>query len=426
MRKGVGIVLVCGTVLLGIGTSPRYLEELRIGGGYSDPVDGGADLDKAGNISMDGALKVTGNVEVGKDSNTRGLLTLWDGAGGNAPGCLKLGSVNGTVGYVFVSNDGSGLRIHSSLPTSDTDGHWLKAQTVEDLSAPPAIGTTTPNTGKFTSCDVSGNARVTGRILLGNTTDSPEARVHIYSGDSGFSGTRNYRTANGMLMEHSDDVILLLQSGSNHTTEIWFGDADSEMSGRIRYEHASDSLHLWTNNVSRVSVDSSGNTEITGDLTVGVHNSVRGVVSAENGLPNTNPGTLKLSSPGASVRYLFVDDSGRLRIHNALPTGNSDGAVVGAQFSTTITTFTADDTTPSVTGGRVFKVPGTWTSGHNITMFDDGETGQEIIVLGGDSDCVVTDSGNLKLAGNWTANVYQTLTLVFDGTNWLETARGNN
>jgi hypothetical protein len=112
-------------------------------------------------------------------------------------------------------------------------------------------------------------------------------------------------------------------------------------------------------------------------------------------------------------------ETGESRLHHGL-------YVAGGPFhTTTVTTFTADDTSPSVSAGNIFKVPGTWTSGHNITTFDDGVSGQTIVVIGGDSDCVVVNGSNLKLESNWTAAAGYCLPLTFDGTNWNEiSARG--
>jgi hypothetical protein len=90
----------------------------------------------------------------------------------------------------------------------------------------------------------------------------------------------------------------------------------------------------------------------------------------------------------------------------------------------TVTTFTANDTTPDVSAGNLFIVPGTWTAGNNITMFDGGVVGQTIQILGGDTDCTVVDGGNLHLVGNWTAAVRATITLtMFDTGVWTETSR---
>jgi hypothetical protein len=66
-----------------MGTHPRYLEELRLGGGYNSLPDGGADLDASGNIQtaggldLDGDGAVGGNLAVTGDLDVTGLDTGW-------------------------------------------------------------------------------------------------------------------------------------------------------------------------------------------------------------------------------------------------------------------------------------------------------------------------------------------------------------
>jgi hypothetical protein len=49
---------------MSLGPNPRTLEELRIGGGYGDPADGGADFEKNGAIATDGGLTVEGDTRL--------------------------------------------------------------------------------------------------------------------------------------------------------------------------------------------------------------------------------------------------------------------------------------------------------------------------------------------------------------------------
>lgn len=66
-----------------LGPHPRYLEELRIGGGYNSSPDGGADFDKSGNIAANGSLHVGGaatfgdDVSVAGDFAVAGVDTTW-------------------------------------------------------------------------------------------------------------------------------------------------------------------------------------------------------------------------------------------------------------------------------------------------------------------------------------------------------------
>lgn len=465
MRKGmVAVALVaCAAMVLATGSSPRYLEELRIGGGYGEPADGGADFDKAGNITTDGDVTCgdlaawAGGVVAGRDTETRGLLTAWDGAGETAPGCLKLASADGTLRYVFAANDGSGLRIHGILPTADTDGQWLKARTVEDLTAPPPIGSVTPNTGKFSSAEVTGNATVGGNLQVNGTNIGISADTDLLglagsaltvrgalASNSTFTVWRNNTYGNG-----EDAAVFMREwraTGGRIGTQYKLQDASYATcvygwAGTVIEDNTVGSvdggfrIDLAENSVvgTKLTLSSAGNLTATGDLAAnggdiaaGVQNQTRGEFVAWSGSGGNAPGVLKLVSPNGTIHYYFAEDDGTLKVHTTLPTSNGNGTEVGAQFSSTITAFTGDDTTPSVSGGLVFKVPGTWTAGHNIIMFDNGAAGQQIIVIGGDADCIVVDGGHLVLAANWTAAPGKTLSLVNDGTDWYETARSDN
>ncbi len=548
MRKRIALVGICCLGLLAIGSHPRYLEELRIGGGYGDGVDGGADFDNSGNIAADGSVKATGGFEAGKDSTVRGVVTAWDGAGGNAPGSLKLGSTNGTVGYLFMSNDRSGLRLHSSLPISDTDGEWLKAKTVTDLSSPPAIGATTPNrikgtTGEFTGALTAGSASNAVTIGTSCNMTAPPAVGGTTPNTARFSslGLTGYAWTSGAeLVKHYDRHLSFTSSGgwyeicrmdmgaaaqwaslgmlititpregsalgnvnafiglqkpgtSSYSTnysvwgarntynikirdmgsniyQVWaYGVAYSNCKVQVSYNETAAGLvdfssfgvagsggssdvaqnipYTFGQNVSAdgylttvggvrvggTSDPGTGNLVVAGDATLeggdlvaGTAGATRGTVTIYRGAGTTTPGILKLVSPNGTTHYFFAEDDGTLKVHNALPSSNSNGIEIGSQFSSTITTFTADDTSPSVSAGLLFRVPGTWTAGNNITMFDDGIAGQQIVVIGGDADCAVVDGLHVKLAGNWTGAAGKTLSLVFDGMDWFETARADN
>ena len=74
-----------------------------------------------------GMLDASG-YEIGADGVTRGVVTLWDGAGGNTPGAIKIASPNGTVWYLFIEDDGT-VKVHNALPTANADGSEVGAQT---------------------------------------------------------------------------------------------------------------------------------------------------------------------------------------------------------------------------------------------------------------------------------------------------------
>lgn len=73
--------------------------------------------------------------------------------------------------------------------------------------------------------------------------------------------------------------------------------------------------------------------------------------------------------------------------------------------------------------GRVFHVTGTT----NITSITSTNFASGVcITLIFDDVLTFTDGNNLKLAGNFITTANDTITLVYDGTNWFETSRSIN
>jgi len=130
-------------------------------------------------------------------------------------------------------------------------------------------------------------------------------------------------------------------------------------------------------------------------------------------------------------RYIVLGYQGLNLIDYPLNTTGviTSGGIIstGPISSSTVTTFTGNDTTPSVASGNLFIVPGTWTTGNNVVDFDSGSIGQTLHIRGGDSDCVVVDGGELALTGNWIAATNATLVLtMYTLGNWTEESRSAN
>jgi hypothetical protein len=100
------------------------------------------------------------------------------------------------------------------------------------------------------------------------------------------------------------------------------------------------------------------------------------------------------------------------------------GTFTGRVVASTITTFADLDATPSVSAGNVFKTANSGAT--TVTTFDDGVAGQEILVIFGDANTTVDESGNIRLSAAFTSTADDTMRLVSDGTNWFELSRSVN
>ena len=135
---------------------------------------------------------------------------------------------------------------------------------------------------------------------------------------------------------------------------------------------------------------------------------------------------------------IYIDDSeDRVGIGNDEPLATLhvfgdlkvDGDItVGGDTSYGVDTFTDGDTTPSVTGGTVFKTANTGATA--ITTFDNGSAGQVIYVIHADNNTDFTDGTNLQLFRGLDYTTGQTNDVVtfvcLDGTKWLEQSRNDN
>ena len=93
-----------------------------------------------------------------------------------------------------------------------------------------------------------------------------------------------------------------------------------------------------------------------------------------------------------------------------------------------VSTFTADDLTPSVLNSHICLTVAN-TGATAITQLDDGVAGQQIIICGqsNTNPSTIADSGNFKLNGAITLNLNTNINLVtHDGTTWNEISRSVN
>jgi len=131
-------------------------------------------------------------------------------------------------------------------------------------------------------------------------------------------------------------------------------------------------------------------------------------------------------TPKTQTYGIEIDaDSTGNRLGTNYVEGNKNGGISDAG-NNVIRVFTNGDTTPSVAGNDKFSTYN--SAATTITFFDDGEVGQEITIVFGDNNTTIQASENLKLQGgiNFTGTQFDMITLMYDGTNWIEIGRSVN
>jgi len=457
----------------GIGASPRYVEELRVGGGYGEAVDGGVDIEKDGDILAD---TLTLGTPLGVGSGGTGAATAETARSGLG---LAIGTnieawdndlddlagLTHTARNIVVSDgtDWTSRAMQAAdVPTlnQDTTGDADSLLT-KTWASPAAIGTGTP--APITGTALTGTSlSLSGAATFSSVADANYSHIIDSSSITKFTSFTVKKTAAG-----GEASITLQTLGSSFPGGTYCGQNYADLSALIFESCAAGiiitagetiPLILGTNNVARVTI-TAGTVTVAddfivsgGDITAGVNGTTRGRGIYEQGAGGNTPGDIQLHTANGTVTYGNGAADGSW--HTGLSAPTADGTnlfqtinpasppafggtapaagtfttltATGMTLNTTITTWPADTVQPSVAGGNVFKVPATWTTGNNIIDFSDDVAGQRILIIGGDVDCIVTDSGNLRLSGSWTAGSDDTLELFYNGSNWFEISRSNN
>jgi len=118
----------------------------------------------------------------------------------------------------------------------------------------------TPDTSGEIKLQSAGSDKVTikstGNVGIG--TSSPEAKFHII-GANGTTSLSSYDAQTGLILENNNDSQFSIIANSANSSQLFFGDQDSELVGRIRYNHSGNDMQFYTNSAERMRIDSSGN-----------------------------------------------------------------------------------------------------------------------------------------------------------------------
>ena len=109
-------------------------------------------------------------------------------------------------------------------------------------------------------------------------------------------------------------------------------------------------------------------------------------------------------------------------IVNSTNSLNVNGELVFAS-----STLTVNSTTPDVSTETLYYTANTVAT--DITDFTNGTTGQIIYIIIGDANTDFTDGSGLELNGNadWDGSgANDSITFIYDGTDWIEVARSDN
>ena len=160
-----------------------------------------------------------------------------------------------------------------------------------------------------------------GLLELNNSSHTPKVFLNT-SGDSYFNGGNvgigTSSPSELLSVYHATNSRVLISTGVNGASQIYFGDNGNDLAGRIYYDHNANSMRFHVNTNERFRIDSSGN------LLVGKTSVDSGVVGVE---AKAN-GTLVATVDGDTVSLLNrkTSDGEILRLQK-------DGTTVGSIMS---------------------------------------------------------------------------------------------
>lgn len=437
---------VAAVLLLGMSAAPRYLEELRVGGGYGDD-DGGLDIEANGALSTDGGLLAEGNLTMrGRlSAGTAGhVLTTEEGLvdGGklvddsvtdakvnDALTIGSSGSVDGGAVNIPAAQDETATDNTDTLLVHDASAGGTREMTRADFLA--GIQGLWSDAGSYIHPQNAPGVHIEddGGIVTGGALGIPGGPVSVgtASGDIYLMKAQFEGSETLTFNERSAIEGHVIWSGSNHSLSNLHG-----IAGRASVGSGFSSTATNIIGVRGLAIAGPVFSQI--HCGVGVKGQVvlnqSGAITDGMALYGGTAGSIASVS---NLYGLYIEDMSKGSASNyAIYTGlgtcrfGDDVTVSGSLSTPSMVAFSANDTTPSAAGANMFRVPDTWSPGNDVTNLDDGVAGQTVMVLGGDADCVFTDNANLHLSGPWTAHPDDTLVLVhMDGT-WHELSRSDN
>lgn len=142
-------------------------------------------------------------------------------------------------------------------------------------------------------------------------------------------------------------------------------------------------------------------------------------------LGSTSGDCIWVKTASANMGTVYIKDNiiplKRIRCSDGAPPKTVTGNITSLTFPTVASAAALTLYNQNQDNDHYYLVTGTT----NVTSITAGRQGQ-LVVLGFDNALTVVDGGNLALAGNFSTTANDTLTLLWNGTNWLEVSRSVN
>lgn len=396
--------------------------------------------------------------------------TSWDFSGSSATFKTSTGiNTFGGSSHVFAatlipsSNDGAALG-SASASFSDlflasggviniNNGNWVATHTSGILT----VGTgdlriTTAGTNAASAVTVGGTQTLTNKTLTSPTINdgtftAPTLGVATATSLNGLTVTTSTGTltiTNGKTLAASNTLTF---TGTDSTSFKFPATSATVLSSSLSTNDIAAANSIWgiSNGLTfeGATADASEITLTPADATADVVYLLPDAAAASYAVMSstlaTNAPDIVNSVTGASASLVFEGSTANAfetSLTATDPTAdrtvtipNATGTVILAQASTT-TALTADNqaVTPGSNNRIQLSSDNATATNRTFTLSATGAiTGQIYILIGPAANaCEIAATGIQKLSATWTPSAVDSLTLLFDGTNFIELARSNN
>ena len=196
--------------------------------------DGGNGLyvKEGGNVAISTVTTPNPTARLEVASASLGSISMLEGLGGGAPG--------NTTGMLNVTTNVGGGKWAAQMRAdhSTANGLFIRAGSGTSYYTAYLTG--------YDENDVHMVVRGDGKVAIGDET-APTAQLHVFTGDSGFSGAIDTDYDEFCLESSGNTGMTILSPAANYGA-IVFGDNGDKDMGRIKYYHGDDSMQFFVNN----------------------------------------------------------------------------------------------------------------------------------------------------------------------------------